>query len=105
MIDIQVFAQLAGRLSLTLLIVSAGLAFIRLIKGPQAADRIVALDLIAVLVIAFLAAFAAHTGDTSFLDVAIAYGLVAFLGTVALSRFLLRAPKRKEDHHSSGRKL
>ena len=104
MFEIQAFAHFAGRLALTLLIFSAGLAFVRLVKGPQAADRIVALDLIAVLVIAFLAAFAVQTGDTSFLDVAIAYGLIAFLGTVALSRFLLRSSGGTEKRHLSGRK-
>lgn len=91
-IDGQTAVQAASRLALTLLIVSAALAFIRLLRGPQAADRVVALDLISVLIIAFLAAYAVHAGDASFLDVAIAYALVAFLGTVALSRFLLRTP-------------
>ncbi|MCG6906217.1 MAG: sodium:proton antiporter [Desulfobacteraceae bacterium] len=94
-IDGQTALQAASRLALVLLIVSAALAFIRLVRGPQAADRVVALDLIAVLIVAFLAAYAIHSEDASFLDVAIAYALVAFLGTVALSRFLLRSRRRR----------
>ena len=90
-VDGQTMVQIASRLVLALLIVSMALAFIRLVRGPQAADRVVALDLISVLIVAFLAAYAVHAGDTSFLDVAIAYALVAFLGTVALARFLLRS--------------
>jgi multicomponent Na+:H+ antiporter subunit F len=90
-IDGQTALQAASRLALVLLIVSAAIAFLRLMRGPQAADRVVALDLISVLIVAFLAAYAIHSGDASFLDVAIAYALVAFLGTVALSRFLLRS--------------
>lgn len=89
--DGQTVLQIASRLALTLLIISMALAFIRLVRGPQAADRVVALDLISVLIVAFLAAYAVHAGDTSFLDVAIAYALVAFLGTVALARFLRRS--------------
>ncbi len=85
--------QLASRFTLAVLIVSMALAFFRLVRGPQSADRIVALDLIAVLIVAFLGAYAIKAGDTSFLDVAIAYALVAFLGTVALARFLLRTPR------------
>ena len=103
-VDGQTVVQIASRLALALLIVSMALAFIRLVRGPQAADRVVALDLISVLIVAFLAAYAVHAGDTSFLDVAIAYALVAFLGTVALARFLLRSRRaarakrnRKED--------
>jgi len=103
-VDSQSLIQIVSRLALALLIFSMVLAFIRLVRGPQAADRVVALDLISVLIVAFLAAYAVHAGDTSFLDVAIAYALVAFLGTVALARFLLRSRpasrekrNRKED--------
>jgi len=94
--------HLVSRLTMTLLIVSIALAFIRLVRGPQAADRIVSLDLIAILIVAFLGAYAIHAGDTSFLDVAIAYALVAFLGTVALARFLLRSPKRPQQNQPTG---
>ena len=73
-----------------LLLAAMLLAFIRLIKGPDAADRIVALDLISVLIVALLAVLAIDADETSFLDVAIAYALVAFLGTVALARFRMR---------------
>lgn len=90
-VDGHTLVQIASRFTLALLIVSMALAFIRLVRGPQAADRVVALDLISVLIVAFLAAYAVQAGDTSFLDVAIAYALVAFLGTVALARFLLRS--------------
>ena len=96
-VDGQTIVQFASRLTLALLIVSMALAFIRLVRGPQAADRVVALDLISVLIVAFLGAYAVHAGDTSFLDVAIAYALVAFLGTVALSRFLLRSQGQQKD--------
>ena len=92
------FTQFAGNLSLALLTASVVLTFIRMVRGPRAADRIVALDLISVLIVAVLAAFAAQAGDTSFLDVAIAYALVAFLGTVALSRFLLRSNRRSKNN-------
>jgi multicomponent Na+:H+ antiporter subunit F len=93
--------NLAGTLALTLLMVSVVLSFVRMVRGPRAADRVVALDLICVLVIAVLAAYAVHTGDSRFLDVAIAYALVAFLGTVALSRFLLRGRRRENNQPTS----
>ncbi len=77
-----------------LLMAAMLLAFIRLIKGPDAADRIVALDLISVLIVALLAVLAIDADETSFLDVAIAYALVAFLGTVALARFRMRTGEK-----------
>jgi multicomponent Na+:H+ antiporter subunit F len=94
----------AGRFALGVLLVSIFLALVRLIKGPDAADRIVALDLVSVLIVAFLAAYSIFSGETSFLDVAIGYALIAFLGTVALARFLMRsAIRRSENAHLADR--
>ncbi|BBO69216.1 hypothetical protein DSCA_31460 [Desulfosarcina alkanivorans] len=101
-IDHQTIVDLASRLSLALLIVSIALTFIRLVRGPQAVDRVVSLDLIAVMIVAFIGAYAVHVRDTSFLDVAIAYALIAFLGTVALARYLLRSRSRPEDGPNMG---
>ena len=88
----------AGRFALVVLLVSIFLALVRLIKGPDAADRIVALDLVSVLIVAFLAAYSIYSGETSFLDVAIGYVLIAFLGTVALARFLMRSAIRRSEN-------
>jgi multicomponent Na+:H+ antiporter subunit F len=85
----------AGRFALIVLLISIALALVRLVKGPDAADRIVALDLISMLIVGFLATESIYAGETSFLDVAIAYALIAFLGTVALARFLMRSSQRK----------
>ena len=100
-VDGQSIVDLASRLTLALLIVSIALVFIRLVRGPQAVDRVVSLDLIAVMIVAFLAAYAVHVRDTSFLDVAIAYALIAFLGTVALARYLFRSRSRSGDGPNS----
>ena len=86
---------IASRFAIVVLLISILVALVRLIKGPDAADRIVALDLISMLIVAFLATESIYAGETSFLDVAIAYALIAFLGTVALARFLMRSQQRK----------
>jgi multicomponent Na+:H+ antiporter subunit F len=82
--------EFAGQFALAALLISIALTLMRLIKGPAAADRIVALDLISILIVAFTAVYSVYSGETSFLDVAIGYALIAFLGTVALARFLMR---------------
>ena len=91
----------AGRFALVVLLVSIFMALLRLIWGPAAADRIVALDLVSVLIVAFLAAYSIFSGERSFLDVAIGYALVAFLGTVALARFLVRSAMRRSENATS----
>ncbi len=92
---------LAGQFALAVLLISIILALARLVKGPAAADRIVALDLISILIVAFLAAYSIYAGETSFLDVAIGYALIAFLGTVALARFLMRSALKKTENRET----
>ena len=88
--------------AITSILLLAGmlLAFLRLIIGPDAADRIVALDLISVLIVGLLAVLAIPADETSFLDVSIAYALVAFLGTVALARFRMRIGERQSRYET-----
>ena len=54
----------------------------------------VALDLIATLVLGFIAAYAIHTGESSFLRAAIMLALLAFLGTIAFARYIERRINR-----------
>ena len=68
------------------------IALYRVVRGPSHADRIIALDLLSILVVAMAALYAVHSGQEAFLDVAIAYALIAFLGTVAFARYLERLP-------------
>jgi multicomponent Na+:H+ antiporter subunit F len=75
---------------MAMLCVALFLAFGRLLRGPSLPDRVVALDLIALLCIGFITIYDIITNDTIFLDVAIVLGLVAFLGTVAFARYIER---------------
>ena len=66
------------------------LAFVRLARGPSLSDRVIALDLIAVLAVGLAAMVAFEADHAVFLDAAIVLALVAFLGTVAFARYLER---------------
>lgn len=90
MAEVNDLRTLACAVTLVLLLVSMLLVLIRLWLGPSSADRVVALDLFGVLVVAMLVVLAIFREESADLDVAIAYSLVAFLGTVALARFIQR---------------
>lgn len=92
------FVQTSGQIAIVLLLIGMILVLWRLAKGPTAADRVIALDLLSVLVIAFLVAFSIFARETSYLDVAIAYACIAFLGTIALARFILRASQKRSKN-------
>ena len=70
------------------LLLAFGFACLRLIRGPTLADRIVAIDMLVMLAIGFIAVFVARTGQTAVLDAAAVLALIGFLGTVALARYL-----------------
>ena len=74
----------------TLSILSAAflMAFIRLVRGPDIADRVVAFDVMTTIGIGFIAVYAVATDQSVFLDVATVVALVAFLATIAFAYYL-----------------
>ena len=91
--------QLAAQAAIGLLLLALLLVLIRLLRGPSLADRILALDLMTTLAVALIAALVVLTGFTLYVDIAIAVGLLGFLSTVALTRYLLgrTADEREAD--------
>lgn len=65
-------------------------AIVRLVKGPTLPDRIVAMDLIGVLVVGLIVVLAAWTDVQATLDAAIVIALIGFVGTVAYATYVER---------------
>jgi multicomponent Na+:H+ antiporter subunit F len=70
------------------------LAFIRLMLGPKLADRVIALDLMAMLTIGIAAVYAITKERPVFLDVATVLALLSFLTTVAFARYIEERARR-----------
>jgi multisubunit Na+/H+ antiporter MnhF subunit len=62
------------------------LGLLRLVLGPHAGDRVVAADTLSVITTAGLVVAAALFGSPLYLDVALIYGVLAFIGVVAIAR-------------------
>ncbi len=64
------------------------LALVRFIRGPLPADRVIAFDVLTIVSITgiVLAAFAADR--IIYLDVALVYALLSFLGVIVIARYL-----------------
>ena len=67
---------------------SACVAFIRFAIGPSLSDRAMALDTISVGVVAIMVLLSFIFDRAIYLDIAIVYGLVGFMGTLLIGRFL-----------------
>jgi multicomponent Na+:H+ antiporter subunit F len=85
----QGFLSVAEYIGLILLSLSFLLTTWRVIVGPTLPDRIVALDMLVVVAIGFIALIGIRTSFTLYVDVAISLGLVGFLATVAFARFVM----------------
>ncbi|CAA7615323.1 monovalent cation/H+ antiporter complex subunit F [Magnetospirillum sp. UT-4] len=72
----------------------AGLAFLlalfRFLKGPSDADRVVAFDVLTIIAITGIALVALAEGRGIYLDVAVVYALLSFLGVIVVARYLER---------------
>ncbi len=66
------------------------LSFARLILGPTIADRAVALDGMTIIAISLIVFIAYYSNRVIYLDVAIVYGLISFIGIIAIARYLER---------------
>ncbi len=79
-------------LLITLAAILAGgaflLALLRFLKGPSAFDRVIAFDVLTVVSMTFIVLSALIEGRGIYLDVALVYALLSFLGVIAIARFL-----------------
>ena len=74
-----------GALGLALL-----LSLFRLLRGPTAVDRVLALDTLYVNTVALLIVSGIAFADSVYFEAALLIAMLGFVGTVALSRFILR---------------
>ncbi len=76
-------------LGLATLLMLMGILFgiIRLVAGPTTIDRIIAIDLLTIISISLIVLIAHYAERFIYVDVAIVYGLLSFLGVLAVARY------------------
>ena len=62
----------------------------RMVRGPRAQDRILALDALYVVALLLLVTLGIRTSSQIYFELAMLTGLLGFVGTVALAKFLMR---------------
>lgn len=73
-----------------LLVAAMGCAAVRLLVGPRAQDRVLALDTLYILAAMLLLVFGIRTGSPHYFEAALLITLLGFVATAALSKFLMR---------------
>ncbi|MBS9722365.1 K+/H+ antiporter subunit F [Tianweitania sp. BSSL-BM11] len=73
-----------------LLLAAMAIAAIRVIRGPRAQDRVLAFDALYIASMLLLLTFGIRSGTTMYFEAALVIGLLGFVSTVALAKFLMR---------------
>lgn len=60
----------------------------RVFRGPTAPDRVVAIDILGILIVGLCAILGLPTGRSWYMDIGIAWALQSFIGTIALAKYL-----------------
>lgn len=81
------WATLASLLCIALAML---LATLRLLRGPGAQDRILALDVMYVCAMLMLVVLGIRLDSTEYFEAAVAIALLGFISSVALAKFLMR---------------
>lgn len=84
-------------ISFIILCLALVVTFIRLVLGPTLPDRVVMLELMALLTMAFVGLYTIQSGHSAFLDVALVLALTAFLAAVGFARYLEKGGHRDDD--------
>ena len=73
-------------------VVSVGVIFavVRMIAGPDITNRVIGLDVLTMITIALFVFFAMIFNRYIYIDVALVYGLLAFIGVLVIARFIER---------------
>jgi multicomponent Na+:H+ antiporter subunit F len=70
------------------ILVTMGIALVRLFAGPTIYDRVLAVNMFGTKTVLLIAVLGFLTGRPDFLDISLVYALINFVGTIAVLRFV-----------------
>ena len=76
--------------ALVLFALSIAIGLYRIIRGPSTPDRVVAMDMMVVNLISGIAVISVLLNTRAYLEVILILGILAFISTIALSKFVER---------------
>ncbi len=82
--------QISVTIAQMMIVAAMAIASIRIFRGPRAQDRIIALDTLYVNAMLLLLTFGIGTGRVVYFEAALVIGMLGFVATVALAKFLMR---------------
>jgi multicomponent Na+:H+ antiporter subunit F len=84
------------------LVITMGLALLRAIIGPSVYDRVLAMNMLGTKTVLLLSVIAFVFGRPDFLDLALAYALINFIGVLAVLEFFQDRAARRAANDETG---
>ena len=78
-------------------LIAMALALVRALRGPTVFDRIVSVNAFGTLTVVLIAVHGFLTGRPEFLDIALAYALITFIGVIAVTKYVTLTPGMRSD--------
>jgi multicomponent Na+:H+ antiporter subunit F len=75
-------------ISMALIAISMLIAFTRFLIGPDTVNRLVSFDVVTITSIALIGLVSYSAGRIIYLDIALVYGLLSFLGIIIVAKYL-----------------
>ncbi|WP_026674602.1 Na(+)/H(+) antiporter subunit F1 [Alkalihalobacterium bogoriense] len=85
---------------LVMMSISLLVRFIRVVIGPTMPDRVVALDTFGINLIGFIALLMILQRTSAYAEIILVIGILAFVGSIALAKFLERGVVIDRDRNS-----
>ena len=73
---------------IAILIICIFLCLYRIAMGPTSADRIVAIDILGTVIVAFCCVLVMEGSREFYMNIAISWALLSFIGSIALAKYL-----------------
>ncbi|MDG5800392.1 monovalent cation/H+ antiporter complex subunit F [Marinilabiliaceae bacterium ANBcel2] len=90
------FLSTASLLAIIIMTIAILISLIRLVKGPDLTDRIIALDQIELTIVGIILCHAIYTGNNIYMDVVLVVAFLIALGAMIITRYLYKR-KIKND--------
>ena len=84
------------------LVVTMGLALIRALLGPSVYDRVLAVNMMGTKTVLLLSVITFAFGRPDFLDLALAYALINFIGVLAVLEFFRKRSELDTENNIEG---
>jgi multicomponent Na+:H+ antiporter subunit F len=81
---VDTILQISG----AIMVVSLILTLYRFFKGNTVVDRVISFDVMTIISISLIALITYFSGREIYLDVALVYGLLSFLGVIIVAKYL-----------------